>query len=214
MKNLIIFLADAAASTGITYFCLRKYYNDQMETTIQEIQDDYRERAEGVEQEHSTHCNNCHSENETETEEQSDESEEYTKPERVIRARKQEDYTDYAGLSKDGIISDGEDENSKHISVKTEPPKGRKRYCISPDEFIELDGREKVTLTYFEEDQVFMDENEEAYLNGLKDIGKSNLDQVGNYEDGTLYVRNDDNGTDYEIIFEDGSYANYIEGRV
>lgn len=220
MKNAIIFLAGAAAGTGVTYYFLRKYYNDQMESTIQEIQQDYRERAEQVERDaHTTHhhCSN------NETEERSDEhegvEENYIRPGKnaKVKPRTQESYIDYSGLSKEGIISEDSEESedaSRDISVKTVPPKGRKRFCISPDEFIELDGREKVTLTYFEEDQVFMTDTEETYLNGLKDIGKSNLDQIANYPDGTLYVRNLDNGTDYEIIFEDGSYADYIEGKV
>lgn len=211
MKNLIIFLAGAAAGTGVTYYCLRKYYNDQMESTIQEIKLDYDERLKS-----QTNAS------QHETEEQSDESEGYVKPENYSKTSRKNHKTednqfDYNALSKDGLADENQDEEPEemisHITVKTEPPKGRKRYCISPDEFIELDGREKITLTYFEGDQVFMDENEQVDLNGLKNVGKSNLDHVGDYEDGTLYVRNDDNGTDYEIIFDDRSYADFIEGR-
>lgn len=81
---------------------------------------------------------------------------------------------------------------------------------ISSDEFVELNGYDKKTLYYFSEDKVFCDTEYEVVEEGMTLIGEDNLDAVGLYEDGVLYVRSDAYGTDYEVILKDESYRDFM----
>lgn len=90
-----------------------------------------------------------------------------------------------------------------------EPP-----YTISPEDFATKMDYEKVTLTYFKGDKVFMDEDEEKIDDVLKLIGENNMQFVGQYEPGVLYVRNEQFETDYEVIFEECKYVEYLNGDV
>ncbi len=208
MKNFIIFLSGAAAGTGISYYFLKRFYNRQLEVAVEEIRNDYNERMAALQNQADE------SDKKMETQEPDNatiDETEYQKPEKNKSGKHTINTTkvNYAAAS---VKTDESEipEESSFIKTKT-APKGRKRYCIAPEEFIELNGYEKVTLTYFEEDETFMNENEEVEFNGMKLIGKSNLAKIGDYPDGTLYVRNEDEGTDYEIIFEDGSYGDFVD---
>lgn len=92
-------------------------------------------------------------------------------------------------------------------------------FVITEDDWIEKNGYEKVILSYFEDDEVFIFEEAEKILendgnevfdNGMQVIGSDNLQQFSRFsEEGTLYVRNDAYGTDYMIVLETGSYSAY-----
>lgn len=87
---------------------------------------------------------------------------------------------------------------------------GDEPYVISPEDFYESQNNEKVTLTYFEQDEVFMGIDEEVVPDGLELIGgDENLSSIGTYEEDVVYIRNNAMGTDYEIIKDSGSYAMY-----
>lgn len=101
------------------------------------------------------------------------------------------------------------DQNRKG-SVETESPAEEDTmeeiYTISPDDFIEMNGYDKVTLTYYSGDSTLTDEFEETVE--IEDtIGMDNLDYFGKYEDGTLYVRNEKVSTDYEVIMDGRSFG-------
>lgn len=84
----------------------------------------------------------------------------------------------------------------------------KESYVISDEDYAES-GFGKITLTYFEEDGVFINVAEDIVENGLELIGKDNLEHFGEFEDGVLFVRNDFYQTDYEVVYDSGSYSVY-----
>ena len=84
---------------------------------------------------------------------------------------------------------------------------------ITAAQFVdENDDFDKITFTYFEGDGVMIDEDEEVVHDALTLVGKDNLNKF-NEEEGTLYVRNELVGADYEIILREGqTYSGYIRG--
>ena len=65
----------------------------------------------------------------------------------------------------------------------------------------------KRTLSYFSGDGVIMDsDTEEVIDNGIDLVGEENLEKFGEYEPEVVYVRNESNKTDYEVILEDRTY--------
>lgn len=83
-------------------------------------------------------------------------------------------------------------------------------YTISPDEYGDMYDYNTMHLTYYAEDEVLSDENDEMIddIDGI--IGLDSLDHFGEYEDDVLFVRNDKRKTDYEIFYDKGSYYNVL----
>ena len=78
-------------------------------------------------------------------------------------------------------------------------------YVISPEEFGEMDGYETVSLTLYS-DGILADDD--GYV--IEDVeGMVGLDyesHFGEYEDDSVFIRNDERQTDYEILLDEGKY--------
>ena len=90
--------------------------------------------------------------------------------------------------------SDSENEEEEEIDMN-EP------YVISPDEFDELDYNTE-SLTYWA-DGVVTDDDGNIMEDYEDHIGKDALDHFGEYEDDSVFVRNDEEQTDYEILLDE-----------
>ena len=81
-------------------------------------------------------------------------------------------------------------------------------YVIPPESFGEL-GYETVSLTYYA-DKVLADDYDEV-IDDLDLIGgEESLNSFGEYEDDSVFVRNDENGTDYEILMDLRKYSDVV----
>ncbi len=107
-----------------------------------------------------------------------------------------EGYTNYSGLSSD----------EKEEDVVSEP------YVISPDSFGELDEYEQISLTFYE-DQVLADENDEIVEDVEGTVGFESLTHFGEYEDDSVFVRNDRLKCDYEILMDERLYSDVVKKR-
>lgn len=79
-------------------------------------------------------------------------------------------------------------------------------YVISPDEFGEMDYA-IISLTYFADGVVVNDKNK-IVANVDELIGEESLTHFGEYEDDSVFVRNDGLKIDFEILRD---YRNYSE---
>lgn len=80
---------------------------------------------------------------------------------------------------------------------------------ISPYEFGELDDYHTIELTYYADD--ILEDEEYNIVNDRDDlIGPSALDTFGEYEDDSVFVRNDRLQTDFQILKD---YRTYSEAR-
>ena len=78
-------------------------------------------------------------------------------------------------------------------------------YVIAPEDFGENEDYEKVSYTYYS-DGVVTDEREEIVKDVGETIGEDFADHFGDYEDDSVYIRNDVIGIDYEILYDDRTY--------
>ena len=106
-------------------------------------------------------------------------------------------YVDYSSNSKPDVIA-----NEKAEST-TKP------YVISPDEFAERKDYDTVSLTYYK-DKVLTYENDEIVedVDGL--VGRDSLNHFGEYEDDSVFVRNDELKCDYEILLDQRNYTDAV----
>ena len=87
-----------------------------------------------------------------------------------------------------------------------------KPFIISLDEYTEMNGYDKQTYTYWAYDEVFTDETEDPDLNIVMYLGHDLVDLWEEYspDHESLYIRNPQQKTDYEIIVREQSYADYM----
>lgn len=82
---------------------------------------------------------------------------------------------------------------------------GLKPYVIAPDEFGELEHYQQITL-FYHSDGILVDEDEEVIDDIDETIGVESLKHFGEYEDDSVFVRNDRTRTDYEILLDESKF--------
>lgn len=87
-----------------------------------------------------------------------------------------------------------------------------KPYVIPPEEFGEIEGYVQTSLTYYA-DGVLVDEDDNI-IDGAKDIvGEDFYKHFGEYEDDSVFVRNDSKKHDYEILKDFRLYSDVIKNK-
>ena len=109
--------------------------------------------------------------------------------------RVEADKTEMKSLINDYVGEGG----SEAMNFSSEP------YVISPDEFNELDDYEVESLTYYA-DGILTDDQDNIIEDVELLIGKGSLTHFGEYEDDSVFVRNDDMRTDFEILLDTRNY--------
>ena len=95
---------------------------------------------------------------------------------------------------------------SKNLIVSTDK---NKPYIISPEEFGELDEYTQISLTYYDDD--ILADDMDNQLDDIEDtIGVDSLEHFGEYEDDSVFVRNDRLKCDYEILRDQRKYSDVI----
>ena len=82
---------------------------------------------------------------------------------------------------------------------------GLKPYVISPDEFGELDNYQTITLYYYS-DGILADEEQEVIEDIDNCVGAESLKHFGEYEEDSVFVRNDRQRIDYEILLDERKF--------
>lgn len=82
---------------------------------------------------------------------------------------------------------------------------GVKPYVISPDEFSEIEHYQTMTLFYYS-DGILADEEQEVIEDIDGCIGIESLKHFGEYADDAVYVRNDRQRIDYEILLDERKF--------
>jgi hypothetical protein len=107
-------------------------------------------------------------------------------------------YTNYSGAGSENK-KDGKEER-----ITLDKP-----YVISPDEFCESDEYEKISLAYYA-DQILADDNDDLIDDPEDVVGFESLSRFGEYEDDSVFVRNDRLKRDYEILLDQRKYSDVI----
>lgn len=125
------------------------------------------------------------------------------KPEEVTISEeiKVEDKMDYRYIKK---VNDYES-NSELVEDTPEYTEHTKPVVIPPEEYGMLD-YETESLVYYA-DGILVDENDDIIEDVDAVVGRDSLDCFGEYEDDSVFVRNDARMTDYEILRDIRTYA-------
>lgn len=87
-------------------------------------------------------------------------------------------------------------------------------HIISPEEFGDQDEYDEISLTYYADGTV-TDDNDRAMSEDEVEetIGKESLTHFGEYEDDSVFVRNDRLKADYEVLIDQRSYADVLREK-
>lgn len=189
MKELFIFLGGVATGTAATYFIVKRYYEQVANEEIESVKETYKKN------------------NTSKEKSDSNESRDLTKYADIVDRK----YNTAKGEINDSTLES--DVVAKGANVHPTEGLEDKPYSITPEEFTILNGFDKVTLTYYEEDETLVNESEESVELSIVGFDKD-ISAFGEYENDVAYIRNERVSTDYEIILVHSSYEGpgVIEG--
>lgn len=86
-------------------------------------------------------------------------------------------------------------------------------YVISPEAFGDMDDYETVSLTYYS-DGILADDADNIIEDVDDTVGKGSLETFGEYEDDSVFVRNERLKCDYEILLDTRKYSDVVGDEV
>ena len=180
-NNIISFFAGIGIGAISMWFGIRKYYEKLSRDEIESVKETFSKFKKT-------------DETITKTEEPDDNK----KTEAEVFPEK--DYIDYAKA-----IDKMKESHKKKNEVERAP------YSISPDEFEKDNGYSAIDLTYYSGDGVLADDEDEIIEDIEGTVGKDFMNHFGDYEDDSVFIRNDNLKTDYEILKDNRSFHEIYE---
>lgn len=199
IKNFMIFVSGAALGSLVTWQIIKTKYERIAQEEIDSVKEVYSKRraeSEDVEKENSNVAR--------------EKAEEARKKPSVIEYAaklKEHGYTNYSNLDALNEEVESEKENEEEEETSVDRP-----YVISPDEFDSKDDYDTVSLTYYS-DKIVADRDDEIVEDVEEIIGFESLNHFGEFEDDSVFVRNDRLKIDYEILLDQRTYAEVMKGR-
>lgn len=125
----------------------------------------------------------------------------------ILKEMHYTDYSTQAPVEKKNVFEEAEKAAWKNLLSSQD--RDSTTYLISVEEFMEDDNYDKITLTYFEEDDTLIEEKGETMVNIADTVGDANLVHFRKNPDSkdSLHVRNTQLGVDFEITLDERSYV-------
>lgn len=174
ITGVVGFIFGAAIGSVATWYLVKDKYEKIAQDEIEEVRDFYRGKSD---------------EDDTDDGRDSD-------PADMNDYKKKLHNLDYS------VYSQTEKTKNDIPEVKEEPKKGTDGpYIIPPNEFGELDDYEQIELKYLA-DHILVDDDYEPVEDVEAIVGFESLNHFGDYEDDSVFVRNDKLKCDYEILLD------------
>jgi len=183
---LMAFILGAASGATVTWYCVKKKYEELAQEEIDSVKEVFARRDQ---------TNN--------TEKAAKNIAESVKAEHVNQKPSIKECAEI--LRREGYT------RYSDADINSEDTKMSKPYVIPPEQFGDNEGYYQISLTYYA-DQVLADENDEMIEDVEDTIGFESLTHFGEYEDDSVFVRNDDKKCDYEILMDQRLYSDVIKG--
>ena len=184
LKNLFIFSLGAAAGALVAWKIVKTKYEQIAQEEIDSVREMYKSKLH--------------------EEEESDQQEEQLTITTQSDFSKMPDVKDYLKVLQESQYT----ENIDYQKVE-EAQMSMRPYVISPEDFGEHDDYETVSLTYYA-DGTLTDSTDEPIEDVDDLIGEDSLHHFGEYEDDSVFVRNDRMRTDYEILLDTRNYSDVV----
>ena len=192
LSNVVMFAAGAAIGSAVTWKLLKTKYEQLVEAEIEDMKE-YYSRKEPKEPK---------KDEDIEIWTDIDDEEDDIKP-----TPKTPSVREYAEkLQEQGYTNYSDMEKQREADDVAKP------YVIPPDEFGEKDDYETYSLTLYA-DEILTDEQDMPIEDVDNVVGCESLTHFGEYEDDSVFVRNDKYKTDYEILLDPRKYSEVIKSN-
>ena len=194
MKNLLFFITGAAIGSVVTWKLIEKKYKDLADEEIESVIETFKNRKPRITKD-----------NVKETVEKV--INKYKEPKETV-----EDIVTAEGYSIEDEEETDEDDDSNY-TVDVDPGiEVIVPYVITPEQFGEYSEYGTKTLTYYA-DNVLTDEIDNPITSDEMEtiIGPDALDHFGEYEDDSVYIRDEMNEMDYEILKSEKTFSEIQE---
>lgn len=197
IRDVIMFTVGAGIGTAVTYKVISAKYEQILQDEIESVKAVFSQKKNDKEDIPVE---------DTDEEPEAEISEEDAKEDFMEYAKKVKDsgYINYSDISKP--------EESKPVVLKREEEDSTKPYVIAPEEFGELYDYDTISLTYFK-DGVLTDSYDEPIEDIDATVGEDFHTHFGEYEDDSVFIRNDVRKADYEILYDTRTYASVLEAK-
>lgn len=193
ITNLALFAAGAIVGSAVTWKMVKSKYEEIANEEIESVKEVYSRRYA----ENSVHDESA----EDIPEDDEDDEDKYIEIEDPSYLR--DDYVEEQKLKQKEIISIERYNNQEEENMDYNVPQ-----VIRPEEFGENEEYDTVSLTYYADD-ILTDESDipiqEEDIDDM--IGYESLTTFGRYEDDSVFVRNDEYETYYEILLDTRNFA-------
>ena len=184
VTHAIAFVAGGAIGSVATWYFVKKKY----ETIAQEEIDSVKERFLGN---------------------KSEEPSIYISPEEEVETKEE---IEEINAQYEEILVDNGYTGYSNISATKEDDISAVPYVIPPEEFGEKEDYDCISLTYYD-DGVLTDSYDELIEDVENVVGNDSLKHFGEYEDDSVFVRNDRLKNDYEILADPRKYSDVIKKK-
>lgn len=194
MSKVVIFAAGSAVGSVATWALIKNKYEQLVKEEVQSVKDYYSRMHE---KDTPDDAEDPQDEEPAEETERSPEEETEEAREAYFQAIEELGYAHY----NDDIFEKGDPEADEGPRV------------ITPDEFGERDDYEIRSLMYYA-DHVLTDDDDNIINDVDSLVGSDSLTHFGEYEEDSVFVRNDELETDFEILLEPRHYSDlYPQGK-
>ena len=194
MKNLLCFVAGAAIGSVVTWKLIEKKYKDLADEEIESVIETFKNRKPRITKD-----------NVKETVEKV--INKYKEPKKIV----EDIVTAERYYIENEEEIDENDESNYTVNVDNDD-EVITPYVITPEEFGEYNEYGTKTLTYYA-DNVLTDEIDNPITSDemITMIGPDALDHFGEYEDDSVYIRDEMNEMDYEILKSEKKFSEIPE---
>ena len=194
MKNLLFFVAGAAIGSVVTWKLIEKKYKDLADEEIESVIETFKNRKPRITKD-----------NVKETVEKV--INKYKEPKEIV-----EDIVTSERYSIENEEEIDEDDESNYTVNIDNDIEVVTPYVITPEQFGEYNEYGTKTLTYYA-DNVLTDEIDNPITSEemITMIGIDALDHFGEYEDDSVYIRDEMNEMDYEILKSEKKFSEIPE---
>lgn len=194
MKNLLCFVAGAAIGSVVTWKLIEKKYKDLADEEIESVIETFKNRKPRITKD-----------NVKETVEKV--INKYKEPKEIV-----EDIVTAEKYSIENEEEIDEDDESNYTIDVDPGVEVIAPYVITPEQFGEYSEYGTKTLTYYA-DNVLTDEIDNPITSEEMEtmIGPDALDHFGEYEDDSVYIRDEMNEMDYEILKSEKTFSEIQE---
>ena len=209
MNNIISFSIGMLFGGAITYYYVKKKFNDGYQEEIKNIKETLKNEKENKVDKHIENdimateamSDNLKSSSETEKE--------LTKYNDIVEK------TNYNRLyeTEDENENENENENNDDSKLKLDVVENpmAKPYVISPDEFEQNYDDDYITITFIYFADGVLTEDDYTIVDNIEEtIGSESLNHFGEYEDDSVYVKNECRKRYYEILLDDRNYYDIV----